>query len=202
MERIKRVAAEWEDHRLLHRGRMEARAHFGRWADAEAALRGDEAERLGALSLNGEWKFLHLEGPELSPEGFESEAFDDSAWDDIPVPSHWQLQGYGKPHYTDVYYQFPVDPPFVPRDNPTGIYRRRFRLGPSAGRRILRFHGVDSAYHVWVNGRALGYSKVARMTAEFDATDLLREGENTITVCVYQWSDGTYLEDQDMWWLS
>ncbi len=212
MNKEDRIQAEanvpdWENPALLARGRLPARAYFHRWQDRHAAIRGDRATVFGAASgstrsLNGVWKFLYLEGPELSPPGFAAPEFDDRSWDDLCVPSHWQLHGYGSPHYTDLFYPFPIDPPRVPRDNPTGIYRRRIELPPSQNRRILRFHGVDSAYHLWVNGIAAGFSKVARMTAEFDVTPLLRAGDNLIAVRVYQWSDGSYLEDQDMWWLS
>jgi len=92
----------------------------------QGALRDDESEQLGFRNLNGSWKFLFLEAPELSPFGFEKPDFDDGAWEDIEVSSHWQLKGHGRPHYTDLYYPFPVRPPFVPRANPTGIYRRQF----------------------------------------------------------------------------
>jgi beta-galactosidase/evolved beta-galactosidase subunit alpha len=114
------------------------------------------------------------------------------------------MQGYGRPHYTNVQFPFPVDPPRVPTGNPTGSYRREFFVADDwIGRRILlRFDGVDSAFHVWVNGREVGLSKGSRLPAEFDVTDCVRAGQNVIAVRVVQWSDGTYCEDQDMWWLS
>ena len=107
-------------------------------------------------------------------------------------------------HYTDVLYLFPINPPFVPTETPTGIYKKIVSLNKEwmSHDTILKFHGVDSAFDVWVNGTHAGYSKVSRLPSEFDITDLLQEGENDITVRVYKWSDGTYLEDQDMWWLS
>ncbi len=120
------------------------------------------------------------------------------------VPGCWQTQGYGRPHYTNVVYPFPVDPPHVPSENPTGWYRTSFQL-PAAwqGMRILlRFDGVDSAFHVWLNGKPVGFSKGSRIPAEFDLTPAVAPGENTLAVRVCQWSDGSYLEDQDMWWLS
>ena len=125
--------------------------------------------------------------------------------DDITVPGNWQLQGYGKMHYSDLWYNFPINPPYVPTENPTGIYKRTFFVEESYRDKkiIIRFCGVDSAYHLWINGKEVGYSKVARNESEFDITDLIRVGEeNDVTVRVYQWSDGTYLEDQDMWWES
>ena len=107
-------------------------------------------------------------------------------------------------HYSDLWYNFPIIPPRVPTDNPTGIYRREFELDRSleGEQLILKFNGVDSAFELYVNGEFAGYSKGARIQAEFDITSLCRQGKNNLTVRVFQWSDGTYLEDQDMWWLS
>lgn len=146
-----------------------------------------------------------LDAPEYSPEGFFNSDFDVTKMDDITVPGNWQLQGYGKMHYSDLWYNFPINPPYVPTENPTGIYKRTFFVEESYRDKkiIIRFCGVDSAYHLWINGKEVGYSKVARNESEFDITDLIRVGEeNDVTVRVYQWSDGTYLEDQDMWWES
>lgn len=188
-----REKKHWENEELLQMGRREVHTDFRR-------MESDDFR----ISLNGSWKFLYLKAPEYSPEGFCEEAFVDEGWDDLEVPSCWQLKGYGYLHYTDVWYLFPIHPPFVPSENPTGIYRKTVTV-PEAwtGRRnILRFDGVSSAYDVWVNGIHAGYSKVSRLSAEFDITKLLHTGENQITVRVYQWSDGTYLECQDMWWYS
>lgn len=189
MER--RIKKRWENQNLVHIGRREPRA---------ASFR-DSSE---TLSLNGTWKFMYLDAPELSPDGFEKEIESGVDWDDITVPSVWQLQGYDKMHYTDVLYLFPVNPPYVPSKNPTGIYKKKIVLGADwlTNRTILKFEGVDSAYDVWVNGRHAGFSKVSRNSSEFDISDMVHEGENDITVRVYKWSDGTYLEDQDMWWMS
>jgi beta-galactosidase len=156
-----------------------------------------------ALELSGEWRFR------LSPradvdDGFAAPSFDDAGWDRLPVPSHWQLHGHGAPAYTNVRYPFPVDPPHVPTENPTGDYRVGFRLpsGWDAERTVLRFEGVDSCCRVWLNGRELGSSTGSRLPVEFDATAALRDGDNLLAVRVHQWSAGSYLEDQDMWWLS
>jgi hypothetical protein len=130
---------------------------------------------------------------------------EDAGWDYLPVPSCWQLHGYGRPHYTNIRYPFVIDPPRVPSENPTGSYRRHFFVPEAwSGRRlILRFEGVDSAFEVHVNGEYVGFSKGSRIPAEFDVTEHVRPGEeNLLAVRVWQWSDGTYLEDQDMWWLS
>ena len=148
---------------------------------------------------------MFLDAPEYSPEGFFNSDFDVTKMDDITVPGNWQLQGYGKMHYSDLWYNFPINPPYVPTENPTGIYKRTFFVEESYRDKkiIIRFCGVDSAYHLWINGKEVGYSKVARNESEFDITDIIRVGEeNDVTVRVYQWSDGTYLEDQDMWWES
>lgn len=190
MERIKK---QWENEELIMIGRKEAVADFHHKAEHEKVL-----------SLNGEWHFLYLKAPEYSPENFYEEDFEDREWKKIPVPSCWQFYGYGQKHYTDVWYLFPINPPFVPSDNPSGIYRRSFHLEKmEEGKQyLLRFDGVSSAFDVWVNGKHLGYSKVSRLGSSFDASAFLREGENRICVRVYQWSDGTYLECQDMWWFS
>lgn len=195
----------WENHQVDGINRMPARAHFLTFPNREKALLGSNRYTHAFKNLNGVWKFMFLDAPEYSPEGFYESGFNTASMDDITVPGNWQLQGYGKMHYSDLWYNFPINPPYVPTENPTGIYRRTFYVENSfAGKQIIiRFGGVDSAYHLWINGQEVGYSKGARNEAEFDITDLVRVGEeNDITVRVYQWSDGTYLEDQDMWWES
>lgn len=180
----------WEDHRITGIGRREARTAF--YKDSQKKI-----------SLNGEWAFKYVDAPELSPEGFvQSGACE--GWDKIDVPSVWQLRGYDKMHYTDVLYPFPVNPPHVPDENPTGIYKKTVVLDEQWMEKdtVLKFHGVDSAFDVWVNGNHVGFGKVSRLPSEFDITGFVKTGENDITVRVYKWSDGTYLEDQDMWWLS
>jgi beta-galactosidase len=156
-----------------------------------------------SLSLNGEWAFRLSERADL-PADFVDRDFDDSGWGRLPVPSHWQLHGYGAPAYTNVRYPFPVDPPFVPDENPTGDYRRTFEAPDGfAGPAVLRFEGVDSCARVWLNGSYLGTTRGSRLPAEFDVGGVLRPGAaNVLAVRVHQWSSGSYLEDQDMWWLS
>ena len=187
MERQKK---RWEDETLLHIGRRKAQPRLMR-----SGIQPTD------LSLNGEWDFLYLRAPEFSPEGFFEKNFTTKEWNTIPVPSCWQMQGYGQMHYTDVWYLFPVNPPFVPSENPTGIYRRSFTVPDTwqGGKTILRFDGVGSAFDVWINGIHCGYSKVSRLASEFDISHCVVIGENQITVRVYQWSDGSYLERQDMW---
>ena len=180
----------WEDHRITGIGRREARTAF--YKDSQKKI-----------SLNGEWDFKYVDAPELSPEGFEQSGACEG-WDKIDVPSVWQLRGYDKMHYTDVLYPFPINPPHVPDENPTGIYKKTVVLDEQWMEKdtVLKFHGVDSAFDVWVNGKHVGFGKVSRLPSEFDITGFVKTGENDITVRVYKWSDGTYLEDQDMWWLS
>jgi beta-galactosidase len=156
------------------------------------------------LSLDGLWRFRYAERAD-GPLDFTRPAFDDAGWDRLPVPSHWQLHGYGAPAYTNIVYPFPLDAPRVPDENPTGDYRHTFRLpaGWPGGRAVLRFAGADSAARVWLNGVELGRTAGSRLTTEFDVTDALRgDGDNVIAVRVVQWSAGSYVEDQDMWWLS
>ncbi len=163
------------------------------------------------LSLDGDWRFRLAAGVHDTTAGFERPDHDDGHWERLTVPSCWQMTGVpdrprlGAPAYTNTVYPFPVDPPRVPDANPTGEYRRAFTLPaewPSTGRTVLRFEGVDSCFAVWLNGVRLGDGKGSRLPTEFDATEHLREGENTIAVRVHQWSAASYLEDQDMWWLS
>jgi beta-galactosidase len=158
-----------------------------------------------ALDLSGDWKFRWSPRAD-APTGFADPATGDGDWATLPVPSHWQLHGYGAPAYTNIRYPFPVDPPRVPTENPTGDYRVTFTVPPDwpAGRFRLRFDGVDSCARVWLNGTELGVISGSRLPAEFDVTGALRPSghPNLLAVRVHQWSSGSYLEDQDMWWLS
>lgn len=195
---------DWENPRLTHRHRLPARADAFPYPDVATAATGERAASPWFQLLNGPWDFWYAETVADAPEEFYADDYDTIGWDRIPVPSNWQMLGYGRPHYTNVIYPFPVCPPRVPTENPTGCYRRDFVI-PDAwvGRTItLRFEGVDSAFHVWVNGQEAGFSKGSRVPAEFDITGLVRRGVNNVSVRVVQWSDGSYLEDQDMWWLS
>ncbi|MFC4007238.1 glycoside hydrolase family 2 TIM barrel-domain containing protein [Nonomuraea purpurea] len=164
--------------------------------EPRAALRSDAP----TLDLNGTWRF-RLAPTATLPDDFARPGFDDGGWDELPVPSHWPLHGHGAPAYTNVSFPFPVDPPHVPDDNPTGDYRRVFDLpdGWTGGR--LRFEGAESFARVWLNGHELGFWTGSRLPVEFDAGPWLRQGRNVLAVRVHQWSNASYLEDQDMWWL-
>ncbi len=193
---------DWENFRLPQRHALPPRAWFTSYPTANLArAMGPSPHR---VCLNGLWKFSFHAAPAEAPAEFFAPGFDDRSWARLPVPSNWQMHGYGRPHYTNVKLPFPDAWPRIPSENPTGCYRRTFKLGvrPQGTRCLLRFDGVDSAFHVWVNGKEIGFSKGSRLPVEFDATPHVRTGVNTLAVRVVQWSDGSYLEDQDMWWLS
>ncbi|KUM67615.1 glycoside hydrolase family 2 TIM barrel-domain containing protein [Streptomyces griseorubiginosus] len=168
------------------------------------------ASDLPTIALDGDWRFRLASNLDDLTGDFAAPDFDDTDWDLLAVPSSWQMTGlpdelrYGAPAYTNILYPFPVDPPRVPRQNPTGEYRREFEVpdGFPASAAVLRFEGVDSAFAVWLNGIRLGDGKGSRLTTEFDVSAGLRPGRNVLAVRVHQWSSGSYLEDQDMWWLS
>jgi len=156
--------------------------------------------------LSGIWKFYHSSSPFEAPNGFTASGFDMSDWHDIQVPGMWQLQNYGRPQYINVMFPFPCDPPNAPFEhNQTGCYVRLFTLPLELrGENLrLRFEGVDSAFHVFLNGHEIGYSQGSRNHSEFDITSLVNNnGENILGVRVYQYCDGSYIEDQDQWRMS
>lgn len=190
---------DWNNQKVLERGRLAPRVHFYPYADAQLAAQGGDSSRV--QHLTGEWNFNWFASPLEVPQELLSRPYDPQA-ESITVPLNWQFAGYGKNHYTDLLYPFPTLPPHVPSHNETGVYRRTFHVENLCGDHVmLRFEGVESAFHVYVNGKEAGYSQGSRMPSEFDVTALCREDENLLTVQVYQYSDGSYLEDQDMWWL-
>src|SRR4051794_35120157 len=152
------------------------------------------------LDLSGYWAFSLSPDLASAPHGIEADGFDDSEWAELPVPSSWPMQGYGRPAYTNVVFPFPVDPPHPPDANPIGSLRRRFTWeGPTEA--VLRLDGVDAAGRVWLNGHELGSTRGSRLTTEFDVTGILQEGENLLALQVASFAATSYLEDQDMWWL-
>lgn len=185
-----------EDPHVLHVGTTPDRSYYIPFADEEEA-QGGQSSRV--FSLNGEWGFRYFDSflDAMDPE--EGLSFDEEELDSIQVPSCWQNQGYGRHMYTNVRYPFPCDPPYVPDENPCGLYVRHFELeeGGLSARWFLNFEGVDSCFYLWVNGEFAGYSQVSHSTSEFELTQLLQEGDNTVAVLVLQWCDGSYLEDQD-----
>jgi beta-galactosidase len=196
---------ELEDVQLYGRNRLAPRAFFVPHATLAGALSRERERSPWYRSLNGTWRFRYVANPASRPQGFWRDDADLTGWDSIPVPGNWEALGFGIPIYTNITYLYPPNPPFVPHgDNPVGSYRRSFTV-PDAwrGRRvILHFGSLKSAGWVWVNGREAGFAKGSKTPAEFDVTDLLRAGENSVAVQLYRFSDGDYLEDQDYWKIS
>lgn len=190
----------WYNHYVNGINRLPSRATSYSYATPADALAGDrETSRM--MSLNGTWKFFFAEDTKQAPLGFWKDGSDVSSWGDIKVPSCWEMQGYGYPIYTNSVYPFAFTPPYISRDNPVGSYVRTFTVPQNwkGGRVILHFGGVYSGHQVWLNGVEVGYSEDSCLPSEFDITDLLRSGENTLAVRVFKWTDGSYLEDADHW---
>ena len=184
-----------EDLHTLHVNTLPNRAYYVPYSHSDDARRDVRAESDRFQSLNGEWRFNYYESLDLLPEDFLSE---NRAMESIPVPSVWQMHGYDRHQYTNIRYPIPYDPPHVPVQNPCGLYMRRFGLDDAGDcRRTIVFEGVDSCFYLWINGRYVGYSQISHSTSEFDITDFVHPGENSIAVLVLKWCDGTYLEDQD-----
>lgn len=199
------VAPEpWQNPQVNQINRLEARSAMYSYRTTSEAVSCDRTKS-GFMLLNGNWKFKWAPDVSLRPVGFQSDTCDVTGWDSIDVPSCWEMRGYGYPIYTNITYPFPIDPPFIKRDNPVGTYVRWFNLPADwKGRRvILTFDGVYSGYFVWINGKFAGYSEDSCVSGSFDITGLLNaNGGNRIAVQVYKWTDGSYLEDQDHWRLA
>ena len=192
---------DWETPSVVHLNQLAAHPPFSSWRSAEQARDDQRSSRL--RSLNGEWQFSYFSRPEAVPESWVSEDLAEA--DAIPVPSNWQMLGYDAPIYTNVTYPIPVNPPFVPEENATGCYSLTFNVDAdwlASGQTRIIFDGVNSAFHLWCNGHWIGYAQDSRLPSEFDLSEVLTAGENRIAVMVLRWSDGTYLEDQDMWRMS
>ncbi|EPP21027.1 beta-galactosidase [Vibrio fluvialis] len=196
------LAREWENQHVTHHNVLAAHAPLHAYHSEEAAK--TKQPSANQRSLNGEWKFELYAKPEIVIPDVIEQDFNDSHWASIAVPGNWQCQGFDKPIYTNIKYPFADNPPYVPQENPTGVYRTRFTLDERLehSRYFISFDGVNSAFHLWCNGGWVGYSQDSRLPAEFDLSAHLTDGENLLTVMVMRWSDGSYLEDQDMWWLS
>lgn len=194
---------DWENPHIIQKNRMPGRATSYSYESVGDALRGDRTNAR-MISLNGAWKFSFVEKSEDRPEEFWELGFDASSWDEIQIPSSWEMEGYGTPIYYNGSAFHVLDPPYVTRDNPVGTYIRNFELPASWSdqRVVLHFGAVSSAFYVWVNGSFAGYSQDSKLPTEFDISQLLKEGNNTIAVQVYRWCDGSYLEDQDHWHMS
>ena len=184
-------------------GRLKSRSPLVPFPEPELARTLDRDQSPWFMSLDGSWAFLGVDKPESAPAEFAVPHFDDRNWRPIAVPGNWTLQGFDYPHYTNVQMPFAGDPPNVPTKNPTGLYRKRFSLPKSwKGRRVIaHFGGAESVLYVWLNGHSLGLSKDSRLPAEFDLTPYLVDGPNTLSAMVVRWSDATWIEDQDHWFM-
>jgi beta-galactosidase len=192
---------EWQDPRVVGINKLPPRAEFGTYATTAQAIKLDWRASPFFKSLNGNWKFAWAGRPADRPTDFYKTDFDDSKWSKIKVPSCWETSGYGIPIYTNIRYPHATNPPFIDESyNPVGSYRTTFDLGKGweSRRTILRFDGVYSAFYVWVNGNRVGYSEDSKGPAEFDVTKYVKPTGNQLSVEVYRWCDGSYLEDQDM----
>jgi len=196
---------EWENPTIFGVNKEPARATAMPYSNEQQAIADIYAHSPWYQLLDGSWKFKWSKKPTDKPEGFYREGYDVSDWGYIQTPGNWELQGYGVPIYTNIAYPHPKNPPYIDHsDNPVGCYVRRFDIPQSWNGRcvFLHFESGLAAMYVWVNGQYAGYSQVTKSPAEFDITPYIRQGENTLSIEGYRWSDGSYLEDQDFWRLS
>jgi beta-galactosidase len=218
---------DWENPDVTQVNRELSHSPWGAYESRHQARTCDRDASANVLSLDGSWRFHLAPGPEAVPTGFWQPGFDTGAWAAIEVPGNWEVQGFSKPIYTNYIYpfhsgrqepylrqpslaggavpeRFLMNPPYVPKDNPTGCYVRTFEFPATwAGKSVfVTFGGVESAFYLWLNGQAVGYSQDSKLPAEFELTPFLKSGVNTLAVQVMRWSDGTWLEDQDYWHLS
>lgn len=195
------VRKYWEDPSVLHVNCEKPRAYFIPYESYDNALKGIRGKSSYYQSLNGIWNFKYYPSVYEVEDGFYKEDFICDNYDRIPVPSNWQMHGFDTPNYTNVNYPYPCDPPYVPNENPAGIYIRDYYVDKDLTEKdaYLLFEGVNSCFYLWINGVEVGYSQVSHMTSEFLITPYLKPGKNRIAVMVLKWCDGSYLEDQDMW---
>lgn len=198
-------AEEWDDLKVIQVNTEAPHAAMMTYPTERAALTGDRTQSPWFKLLNGDWKFQWSKNPASRPQEFFQPGFDDSDWKTIPVPSNWQMHGYGTPIYTNIKYPHPKSPPHAPREyNSVGSYRTTFSVPVDWQKRqtLLTFDGVNSAFYLWINGQQVGYSEGSRTPAQFDISGYLNDGENVMAVEVYRWCNGSYFEDQDFWRLA
>lgn len=198
---------DWENPEIIAINKEAPHATFIPYQDERSAMDNNRLNSTSFKLLNGTWKFKYVEGPANTPSGFQSPSYDDRGWNDIPVPSNWEIEGYGVPIYVNIPYEWTRNPqpPLVPVDNnPIGHYRMTFQVPESwSDKEIFIFFGdVKSAFYIWVNGKMVGYSEGSKLPAEFNITPYIHEGNNQLALQVYRWSDGSYLECQDFWRIS
>jgi beta-galactosidase/beta-glucuronidase len=199
------MTVDWENPEVVGINKQPAHASLTPFPNSEMALQGRPADSPYYWLLNGTWEFLYLANPEAAPEGFYQPDANVSGWADIEVPGNFFNDTATTEIYTNVKMPIPPKPPYVPHDdNPTGLYRRRFNIPDDWHDRqiFICFDGVESAFYLWVNGQKVGYSQGSRLPAEFDISPYVQPGENMMVVMVIRWSDGSYLEDQDHWWMA
>lgn len=194
----------WEAPELINIHRIASRPRLISHNSASSALLETAEKSEFHLSLDGEWYFKYIQNPNDAPDGFASNGFDFSNWDKIQVPANWTMKGYGKPHYTNVQMPFSDFPPHVPEVNPTGLYYTTFNIDENWAQRrtILHIGGCESVLALWLNGTFIGLSKCSRLPAEFELYRALKQGENTLAAMVVKWSDASFIEDQDHWWMA
>jgi beta-galactosidase len=194
---------DWENQKVFEKNKLPATATSYSFNTVEDALTNNRSQS-NLMMLNGMWKFHFVPESSQRPDDFMQAGFDASNWDEIKVPSCWEMEGYGTPIYSNMRYPFPYTPPYIKRENPVGSYLKTFEIPAEWDKKrvILHFGGASSAMYVWVNGKKVGYSQDSRLPAEFDITPYLQDGKNTIAAQVFRWSDGSYLEDQDHWRMS
>ncbi len=196
---------DWENPGMFNQNRETPHASMISFNDEISALKGDKSKSPNYISLDGIWKFHFVKSPDQRPYWFFKDDYDTRDWDNIEVPSNWQMKGYDVPIYVNINYPFRKNPPYIEHSfNPVGSYKRTFKV-PSDWKDkevYLQFGAVSSAFYVWVNEQLVGYSQDSKTPAEFDITKYLRKGSNSLAVEVYRWCDGSYLEDQDFWRLS
>ena len=198
------VPRHYEDLKIVHENTMPYRAYYMPSSHDMGPLVENRYASDRVTELNGTWQFQYFKGIYDLEEKFYELGYDCSKFTKVEVPGVWQNYGYDSHQYTNVRYPIPLDPPYVPQENPCGAYIKKFvyQKPEKAPKAYLNFEGVDSCFYVWVNGTYVGYSQVSHATSEFDVTDALADGENTLAVLVLKWCDGTYLEDQDKFRMS
>lgn len=198
------VPRYYEDLKIMHENTMPSRAYYIPASHYMGPLVEERFSSDRLTGLNGTWQFQYFNSIYDLQEKFYEQGYDCSSFTQVEVPGVWQNYGYDSHQYTNVRYPIPLDPPYVPQENPCGAYVRKFyyERPEEAPRAYLNFEGVDSCFYLWINGKYIGYSQVSHATSEFDVTEVLQNGENTLAVLVLKWCDGTYLEDQDKFRMS
>ena len=195
---------DWENPQLFELNKEKPHASFMRYSTKEDLVKDDYSRSPFYQSLNGIWKFVYTDKYASRPQDFYKTDLDDSKWNNLPVPSNWELKGFGTPIYTNIVYPYPKNPPFIGENNPVGTYRRDFTVPESweGSEILLHFGSITGCAFVFVNGEKVGMTKVSKSAAEFDITKYLKKGKNLLAVQVFRWHDGSYLEDQDFFRIS